>query len=56
MQSGRGRGGDGRGKGRGKRQLANLKSLMETLGFTAEQAMDALEVPEDERRRYADML
>ena len=42
--------------GEEKRQLANLKSLMETLGFTAEQAMDALEVPEDERRRYADML
>ena len=39
-----------------KNLLANLRSLMETLGFTAEQAMDALKVPAGERRKYADML
>lgn len=29
--------------------LANIKALMETMGFTVEQAMDALQVPEEDR-------
>ena len=46
----------GEAKGRTMEKLSNLKSLMETLGLTAEQAMAALQVPEDEREKYMKML
>ncbi len=36
--------------------LASIKSLMERLSFTAQQAMDALGIPESERGRYAELL
>ena len=32
--------------------LSNLRTLMETMNLTAEQAMDALRVPIDERGYY----
>ena len=36
--------------------LENLKSLMKSLNFTLEQAMDALKIPVEERRQYVDKL
>ena len=36
--------------------LLSIKSLMETMGWTIEQAMTALKVPEAERRAYQDLL
>ena len=36
--------------------LLSLKSLMETLGLTIEQAMAALKVPDNERQKYIDLL
>ena len=34
--------------------LDSIKTLMETMSFTAEQAMTALKVPEADRPRYLD--
>ena len=39
-----------------KATLASIKSVMETRGFTIEQAMDALELPDDERPKYTELL
>ena len=36
--------------------LSSIKSLMETMGWTIDQAMTALKVPEAERRVYQDLL
>lgn len=36
--------------------LSSIKSLMETMGWTLDQAMTALKVPEAERRAYQDLL
>ena len=46
----------GRAEGVEKTTLANLKSLMGTLGLSVEQAMDALRVPESDRPRYQELL
>ena len=39
-----------------KTMLASIKNLMETVGFTIEQAMDALRVSSDDRSRYTELL
>ena len=39
-----------------KTRLESIKSLMETLKFTAQQAMDALKIPISEQPRYAAKL
>jgi hypothetical protein len=46
--------GESRGRMLGEESaiITNLKSLMETLKFTIDQAMDALKVPEDKRDYY----
>ena len=36
--------------------VKSIESLMETLKLTAEQAMDALKVPKEEREKYIGML
>ena len=36
--------------------LANLRSLMETVGWSVEQAFDALKIPEEEREKYSKIL
>lgn len=36
--------------------LQNIKNVMETLAYTAEQAMDALKVPEEEREIFRTQL
>jgi predicted transposase/invertase (TIGR01784 family) len=43
-------------EGRDSNLLANLKSLIANLGFTPEQAMDALSVPENEREKYLRLI
>lgn len=47
-----------RGEERGidKTRLESIKSLMETLKFTAQQAMDALKIPACEQPKYAAKL
>lgn len=47
---------EGRAEGVEKTTLANLKSLMGTLGLSVEQAMDALRVPESDRPKYQELL
>lgn len=39
-------------KGRMEGILSSIKSLMDSMGWTIEQAMDALKVPEGERSKY----
>ena len=43
-------------KGIEKGVLVSLRNLMKTLKFTAEQAMDALMIPEEEQFKYSEML
>ena len=43
---------DGRKEGRKEEANNNIKALMETLGFTIDQAMDALKIPLNERSKY----
>ena len=45
-----------RKKTREQTLLEDIKSLMETLKLTANQAMDALKVPETEQPKYLAML
>lgn len=46
------------GMEQGKRNttLDYIKNLMETVGFTTEQAMDALKIPESEKPKYLALL
>ena len=37
-------------------RLESIKKLMETMGWTAEQAMDALQIPAEEREQYRDKM
>ena len=39
-----------------KEKLANLKRIIKNMKLTAEQAMNALEIPMSERRRYMSLL
>ena len=43
-------------KGAEEAMLDSIKTVMETMSFTAEQAMTALKVPEADRPRYLDTL
>lgn len=44
---------DGRKEGREKQTFSDIKSIMETLHLTVDQAMDALRIPQSERHKYA---
>lgn len=46
----------GLSQGRASSLLDSISSLMRTLGLSREQAMDALEVPKEERPRYNSLL
>ena len=46
----------GRAEGRTEGLLASIRNLMASMGWSAEQAMDALKVPSGERPKYADLL
>ena len=37
-------------------KLDNIRSLMETMNFSAQQAMDALKIPTDKQKEYADLI
>lgn len=39
-------------EGKEKNLIENIRSLMETVNFTAKQAMDALKIPADEQEKY----
>ena len=39
-----------------KEKLANLKRIIKNMKLTAEQAMNALEIPMSERQRYTSLL
>lgn len=45
-----------RAESRTETLLDAIKNLVESMGITAEQAMTALKIPEDEHRKYMDML
>lgn len=47
---------EGREEGREDTLLISIKNLMQMLKMTAEQAMDALQIPVDEQEKYARML
>ena len=46
----------GRQEERQYTQVANLRSIMKALGFTAEKAMDTLEIPQNQRAVYSELL
>ncbi len=46
----------GRAEGRADGIMSSIKSLMETMNLSIEQAMAALKVPENERQKYMDLL
>ena len=43
-------------KGKEAERLKLIRKLMETMGWTAEQAMDALQIPAEEREKYKSMI
>jgi len=47
---------EGRAEGRADGILSSIKSLMETMNLSIEQAMAALKVPEAEQQKYMDLL
>ncbi|MCD8223040.1 MAG: hypothetical protein LUD07_12825 [Clostridiales bacterium] len=47
---------EGRAEGKAEKLLENLRALMETMSWTAEQALAALKVPEGEYPKYLSML
>lgn len=46
----------GRAEGRAEGILASIRSLMASMGWSMEQAMDALRIPSGDRSKYADLL
>ncbi len=47
---------EGRVEGRENAILASIQNLMDSMKWTAEQAMDALKLPVDDRAKYAAKL
>ena len=45
-----------RNESKQEEKISNLKAMMETLSLNAQQAMDALKIPTEERDKYAAML
>ena len=43
-------------KGIQKGILLSIRNLMETMGWSVEQAMEGLKIPEEEKRKYLDEL
>ena len=42
--------------GRDEERIANIKKMKVNLNLTVEQAMDALEIPEEKRREYLELI
>ena len=47
---------EGHADGEQDRGLSDLRNLMETLGLSLTDALNALKVPPDERRMYIDLM
>jgi flagellar biosynthesis/type III secretory pathway protein FliH len=47
---------EGLAEGRKQERLSAIKSLMDTMKLTAQQAMDALKIPLSEQKNYQGML
>ena len=47
---------ESRAEGRQEEKLSNLKAMMENTGWTAQKAMDTLNIPKQEQAKYAAML
>ncbi len=47
---------EGERKGRAEEQLSSIRNLMESVGWTAQQAMDALKIPAEKREVYLAQL
>ncbi len=47
---------EGEAKGKETTLLASIRNLMETVGWTAQQAMDALKIPASEQKKYASQV
>ena len=45
-----------RAEEREKERITSIRNLMETVGRTAQQAMDALKIPATEQARYAALV
>ena len=43
-------------QGAERKEITNIKTLMETMNWNPLQAMNALKIPEDEQRKYAQLL
>ena len=43
-------------RGKDLERLNSIRNLMKSLNFTGQQAMDALYIPQEERKRYADKI
>ena len=46
----------GREEGREEEKLNSIRNVMDTLGLTMEQAMQALKIPKSEQEKYAQLL
>ncbi len=47
---------DARIEGREEERLSSIRNLMDSTGWTAERAMEALKISETERQKYVNML
>lgn len=47
---------EARDEGKKETLLDNIRSLMETMNLTAQQAMNALKVPADKRKEYIALI
>ena len=47
---------EGKIEGKADERLANLRAIMDNLKLTAEKAMDALNIPPEERAKYSELL
>ena len=47
---------ESRAEGRQEEKINNLKAMMENTGWSAEKAMDTLNIPKQEQAKYAAML
>lgn len=43
-------------QGTEKERLSSIRNIVETMQLTAEQAMDALKIPVEDRERYLELL
>ena len=47
---------DGEVQGKESERVSSIRNLMETVGWTAKQAMDALKIPASEQEKYAALI